>query len=70
MAPGTVTRAILESVVNDFLPPTYPLQVELQNLVAVMECTSRSMLPERFRSLDREATVRRVEELKGLIGER
>ncbi|HEX8298333.1 MAG TPA: AAA family ATPase, partial [Rubricoccaceae bacterium] len=55
-APGTVTRAILESVVNDFLPPTYPLQVELQNLVAVMECTSRSMLPERFRSLDREAT--------------
>ncbi|HEX9953576.1 MAG TPA: AAA family ATPase [Rubricoccaceae bacterium] len=69
-APGTVTRAILESVVHDFLPPTYPLQVELQNLVAVMECTSRSMLPERFRSLDREATVRRVEELKRLIGER
>ena len=69
-APGTVTRAILESVVADFLPPTYPLQVELQNLVAVMECTSRSMLPERFRSLDREASVRRVEELKRLIGER
>jgi SpoVK/Ycf46/Vps4 family AAA+-type ATPase len=69
-APGQVTKAILESVVADFLPPTYPLQVELQNLVAVMECTSRSMLPERFRGLDREATVRRVEELKGLIGER
>ena len=69
-ADGTVTRAILESVVADFLPPTYPLQVELQNLVAVMECTSRSMLPERFRSLDREASVRRVEELKRLIGER
>ena len=68
--PGQVTKAILESVVADFLPPTYPLQVELQNLVAVMECTSRSMLPERFRGLDREATVRRVEELKGLIGER
>ncbi len=69
-APGAVTRAILEAVVADFLPPTYPLQVELQNLVAVMECTSQSMLPERFRSLDREATVRRIEELKGLIGER
>ena len=69
-APGAVTRAILEAVVADFLPPTYPLQVELQNLVAVMECTSQSMLPERFRSLDREATVRRVEELKRLIGER
>ena len=44
--------------------------MELQNLVAVMECTSRSMLPERFRNLDREASVRRVEELKRLIGER
>ena len=69
-AAGRVTREVLEAVVEDFLPPTYPLQVELQNLVAVMECTSRSMLPERFRNLDREATVRRVEELKGLIGER
>lgn len=69
-APGQVTKAILEAVVADFLPPTYPLQVELQNLAAVMECTSQSMLPERFRGLDREATVRRVEELKRLIGER
>ena len=69
-AAGRVTREVLEAVVEDFLPPTYPLQVELQNLVAVMECTSRSMLPERFRSLDREASVRRVEELKRLIGER
>ena len=68
--PGRVTRAVLDAVVADFVPPSYPLQVELQNLTAVMECTSRSMLPERFRSLDREATVRRVEELKRLIGER
>jgi SpoVK/Ycf46/Vps4 family AAA+-type ATPase len=68
--PGAVTREILDSVVEDFVPPSYPLQVELQNLVAVMECTSRSMLPERFRQIDREATVRRVEELKRLIGER
>ena len=65
-----VGRAVLQAVVDDFVPPSYPLQVELQNLVAVMECTSRSMLPERFRGLDREATVRRVEELKRLVGER
>ena len=64
-----VTRDVLQSVVEDFVPPSYPLQVELQNLVAVMECTSRSMLPERFRQLDREATVRRVAELKRLIGD-
>ena len=65
-----IDRAVLQSVVDDFLPPSYPLAVELQNLAAVMECTSRSMLPERFRGLDREATVRRVAELKRLIGER
>ncbi|WP_412067514.1 ATP-binding protein [Rubrivirga sp. IMCC43871] len=69
-APAPITRAVLDAVVEDFLPPSYPLQVELQTLAAVMECTSRSMLPERFRSLDREATVRRVAELKRLIGER
>ena len=68
--PRAVDRAVLQAVVDDFVPPSYPLAVELQNLVAVMECTSRSMLPERFRALDREATVRRVEELKRLIGER
>ncbi|MEM6286561.1 MAG: ATP-binding protein [Bacteroidota bacterium] len=67
---GGVTRTVLTNVVEDFIPPSYPLQVELQNLVAVMECTSQSMLPERFRTLDRESTVRRVEELKRLIGER
>ena len=67
---GSVSGDVLAAVVRDFVPPTYPLQVELQNLVAVMECTSRSMLPERFRGLDREATVRRIEELKRLIGER
>ncbi|MGB3543210.1 AAA family ATPase, partial [Rubrivirga sp.] len=69
-AEGAITKEILDAVVEDFVPPSYPLQVELQNLVAVMECTSRSMLPERFRGLEREATVRRVAELKRLLGER
>ena len=67
---GTVTKLIMKEVVDDFIPPSYPLQVELQTLAAVMECTSRSMLPEKFRSLDREQVVRRIAELKRLIGER
>ena len=67
---GVVTPDVLQSVVDDFVPPSYPLQVELQNLVAVLECTSRSMLPKRFRTLDREATTRRVAELKQLVGDR
>ncbi len=65
-----VTPEIVQAVVDDFIPPTYPLQVELQALVAVLECTSRAMLPERYRELEREAIVRRVEELKALVGNR
>ncbi|MCI0569898.1 MAG: AAA family ATPase [Myxococcaceae bacterium] len=63
--PGDVTR-----VLEDFVPPSYPLEIELQNLVAVQECTSRDLLPERFRNLDRDAVTRRIKELKALIEER
>ncbi len=58
----------LNAVFEDFIPPTYPLEVELQTLVAVLECTSRELLPPRYRSLGREALVRRIEELRMLIG--
>jgi SpoVK/Ycf46/Vps4 family AAA+-type ATPase len=66
---GPVTPEILSEVVGDFIPPTYPLQVELQALAAVLECTSRAMLPERYRQMEREQIVRRVEELKALLRE-
>lgn len=61
---------ILQKTVDDFIPPTYPMEVELQTLAAVLECTSRALLPEHYRSLEREQAIRRVEELKVLTGER
>lgn len=67
---GEVTSEILHEVVDDFIPPNYPLQVELQTLAAVMECTSRVLLPDRFANLDREDVTRRIAELRQLIGER
>lgn len=66
---GKVSKETMHEVVEDFIPPTYPLQVELQTLAAIMECTSQSMLPEKYRKLDREDIVRRIGELKHLIGE-
>lgn len=57
------------AVLEDFVPPSYPLEVELQNLVAVQECTSRELLPEAFRNLDRAFVTRRVRELKSLLEE-
>lgn len=64
---AAVTTEILQDAVEDFIPPTYPLEVELQTLTAVMECTSRALLPDMYRSMSREAIVRRIEELKRLI---
>jgi len=67
---GRVTKAIMEEAVADFIPPSYPLQVELQTLAAVMECSSRALLPAAYRDMDREKVTRRIEELKALVGER
>jgi AAA+ superfamily predicted ATPase len=64
---GVVTGEILQEAVDDFIPPTYPLEVELQTLAAVVECTSRSLLPEQYRAMNRETIVRRVGELKRLV---
>lgn len=62
-----VTPKIMQEVVDDFIPPTYPMAVELQTLAAVLECTSRDLLPEQYRTMSRETIVRRVEELKRLV---
>ncbi len=65
-----VTTADVEAVVKDFVPPSYPLEIELQNLVAVQECTSRDLLPTVFQGLEREFVTRRVKELKVLLAEK
>jgi SpoVK/Ycf46/Vps4 family AAA+-type ATPase len=65
---STTTPEILQETVNDFIPPTYPTEVELQQLAAVLECTSRDLLPERFRQMDRATVVERLEQLKRTVG--
>ncbi len=64
---SAVTTEILQEVVDDFIPPTYPMEVELQTLAAVLECTSRDLLPEAYRNMSRADIVQRVEALKQLI---
>lgn len=65
-----VTREDLEETMADFVPPAYPHEIELQNLVAVLECTSKEMVPKRFQNLDRTRLVKDIQELKSLLGER
>jgi AAA+ superfamily predicted ATPase len=65
-----ITREDMEEALEDFVPPAYPHEIELQNLVAVLECTSREMIPKRFRGLDRTRLIRNIQEIKSLLGER
>ncbi len=62
-----VTPEILTHVVDDFIPPSYPLQVRLQTMAAVLESTSRDLLPEPYRSMTRREVVEKVRELKLLV---
>ncbi|HUW69930.1 MAG TPA: AAA family ATPase [bacterium] len=65
-----VTKEDLDETMSDFVPPAYPHEIELQNLVAVIECTSKEMVPRRFQNLDRARLVKDIQELKSLLGER
>ncbi len=63
-----VTPEILDAALADFIPPTYPEEVELQTLNAVIECTSKDLLPERYREMDRNEILTTIEELKFRVG--
>lgn len=63
---ASVTDADLKGALEDFIPPSYPTEIDLQNLVAVLECTSRSLLPAKYRDADRSEMIRRANELLAL----
>jgi SpoVK/Ycf46/Vps4 family AAA+-type ATPase len=54
----------LQKAFSDFIPPVNNHEREMQILVAVLECTSRELLPERYRTLDRTEIQARVNEIK------
>jgi SpoVK/Ycf46/Vps4 family AAA+-type ATPase len=58
----------LAAVIADFVPPSYPLEIELQNLVAVLECTSRELIPAVWRDQDRSRLTERAQELQLRLG--
>jgi len=65
-----LTKEDLEQTIHDFVPPSYPHEIELQNLVAVLECTSREMVPKRFQNLERTKLISTIKDLRLLLGER
>ena len=65
---AVVTRDDIERTLDDFIPPVYPYEIELQNLVAVLECTSREMVPQKYQRMDRSKLASEINELKQLLG--
>lgn len=57
----------LRQTFADFIPATSQLERELQILAAVQECTSREVLPEVYRNMDRSEVFARLNELRALL---
>lgn len=64
----TVSTEELQTTLTDFIPAASPDEVELQTLVAVLECTSRSLLPDRYRTANRDELVQRTAALQLMLG--
>jgi SpoVK/Ycf46/Vps4 family AAA+-type ATPase len=62
-----ITPEILEETFDDFIPPTYPEELEMQTLIAVLEWTSKSLLPEPYQNMSREEITQRFEELRLMV---
>ena len=62
-----VTQEDLKQTIKDFIPPVYPYEIELQNLVAILECTSKEMIPKRYQNMERAKLASEIRELKQLL---
>ena len=62
-----VSQADLQAVFKDFIPATDALAVELQALAAVLECTSRTLVPKRYRDASVSELSSRLNELKAIL---
>jgi len=62
-----VPNMVLEEV-KDFIPSDVARQREYQELLAVLECTSRELLPSRYANEPRESIQQRVQEIRITMG--
>jgi AAA+ superfamily predicted ATPase len=65
-----VQLADLEEAVNSFIDPLDPALLALQELAAVLACSDRRYLPERYRDADRAALIEQFTQLKSRAGRR
>ncbi len=69
-APDTITAADLRAALDDFMPSAQGLEKEMQEIAAVLECTEKRFLPERWKKVVGEAGGRsRLQERLAAIRE-
>lgn len=61
---GTLTPEMVLEEVGDFIPSDIARQREYQELLAVLECTSREILPDRYVGVPREVIQQRVQQIR------
>ncbi len=53
-APDTISAADLRAALDDFMPSAQGLEKEMQEIAAVLECTEKRFLPDRWQQVVRE----------------
>jgi|GEM_PF-3478751 len=61
---GRLTPGIVLEEARDFIPADIARQREYQELLAVLECTSREILPARYANLSKEQIEARLQEIR------
>ncbi|HOJ63274.1 MAG TPA: AAA family ATPase [Spirochaetota bacterium] len=64
-----VTEQHILEAIDNFIPPVYPYEVELQNLVSVLECTHKDMIPQKYASMPKQKIAETIRQLKAILGE-
>jgi len=69
-APPTISGAFLRRAIENFLPSAQGLEKEMQEIAAVLECTEKRFLPERWRQrVDQPGGRSRLQERAAAIRE-
>jgi hypothetical protein len=66
---GDLSPEMVLEEIRDFMPSDTARQREYQELLAVLECTSREILPERYARLSREKVRKRVFEIRASMAQ-
>ncbi|MFC1743577.1 ATP-binding protein [Candidatus Riflebacteria bacterium] len=65
---GSLNNEDLKAAVDDFIPAAYEAEKEMQIMSALMECTSKKFIPERYADISREECSMKFKELKLQLG--